>query len=203
MSMIQDFSINIKSAFNSMDFKFYNEPSFKQFEYIEHYCLNNINVASIHTHNGNTCKSNQLVYFQNYSRHLISFRGTVCDYTISIPVMYCENDHHFHAVLPNSVFVPHSSFSLFYILRVLSMKFFSSFTVEKITEIFQISISTLYRWISKYKIYLRIFTFLKNKYHMHFFIHIIYDFHNLINDIFDINLHTLFQYDRNLFNQST
>lgn len=200
--MIQDFALNIKSAFHSLDFKFYNEPTYELISQIESFCLNNISSSSVHTHNHSACKSSSLVYFQSYSRHLVSFHGTVCDETVSIPVMFCKNDKHYHAVLPNSIFVPHLSFSLFYILRVLSMKSFSSFTVEKIAKMFQISISTLYRWMSKYKIYLRIFTSLKNKYHMHFFIHLIYDFHDLINELFDINLHTLFQYDCTLFNQS-
>ncbi|MBM6842158.1 helix-turn-helix domain-containing protein [[Clostridium] spiroforme] len=66
---------------------------------------------------------------------------------------------------------------------------------------FQISASTLYRWIKRYNAYLRIFTFLKNRYHSHFFIHLLYDFSHVINDLFDLNLHTLFQYDRKLFNQ--
>lgn len=48
--MIQDFSLNIKSAFNSFDFfdsfdfKFFDEPDFDTVERIETYCLNNINV---------------------------------------------------------------------------------------------------------------------------------------------------------------
>lgn len=45
--MIQDFSLNIKSAFNSFDsfdFKFFDEPDFDTVERIETYCLNYINV---------------------------------------------------------------------------------------------------------------------------------------------------------------
>ena len=86
---------------------------------------------------------------------------------------------------------------------VLALKSCSAFTVEEITERFCISTSTLYRWISKYNAYLRIFNTLKNRYHMHFFVHLIYDFSNVIHDIFDFNLHTLFQYDRILSNHDT
>ena len=122
---------------------------------------------------------------------------------ITIPVLYCKNDKHYHAVLPNSIIVPYSSFSIFFILKVLALKSYSAFTVEEITERFCISTSTLYRWISKYNAYLRIFNTLKNRYHMHFFVHLIYDFSNVIHDIFDFNLHTLFQYDRTLSNHDS
>lgn len=53
--MIQDFSLNIKSAFNSFDFKFLDEPDFDTVERIETYCLNNINVSSCHTHDPPGC----------------------------------------------------------------------------------------------------------------------------------------------------
>ena len=159
--MIQDFSLIIKHAFTSQNYSFFNQPVSDQIEKIESYCLNYVNLSSVHTHNDLSCRSSNLVYFKSYTRHCIYFRGTVHDDMITIPVLYCKNDGHFHAVLPNSVFVPHSSFSLFFILKVLSTKFFTSFTVEKICDIFQISISTLYRWIVKYNIYLRIFASLK------------------------------------------
>lgn len=198
--MIQDFSLNIKSAFNSFDFKFLDEPDFDTIERIETYSLNNIDVSSCHIHDSYVCKSSNLVYFRSYSRHYVSYHDNVQDNMITIPVLYCKNDKHYHAVLPNSIIVPYSSFSIFFILKVLSLKSCSAFTVEKLVEIFHISTSTLYRWISKYNAYLRIFNTFKNRYHMHFFIHLIYDFSNVVHDIFDFNLHTLFQYDRTLFN---
>ena len=154
--MIQDFSLNIKSAFNSFDFKFFDEPDFDTVERIETYCLNNINASTQHTHNNSTCKSSQLVYFKNYSRHYVSYHGSVQDNMITVPVLYCKNDKHYHAILPNSIIVPYSSFSIFFILKVLALKSCSAFTVEEITERFCISTSTLYRWISKYNVYLDI-----------------------------------------------
>lgn len=198
--MIQDFSLYIKSAFNSFDFNFLDEPDFDTIERIETYCLNNIDISSCHSHDSSVCKSSNLVYFRNYSRHYVSYHDNVQDNMITIPVLYCKNDKHYHAVLPNSIIVPYSSFSIFFILKVLTLKSCSSFTVEKLVEIFHISTSTLYRWISKYNAYLRVFNTLKNRYHMHFFIHLIYDFSNVVHDIFDFDLHTLFQYDRTLFN---
>lgn len=120
--MIQDFSLNIKSAFNSLDLKFFDEPDFDIIERIETYCLNNIDISTQHTHKHSTCKSSQLIYFRNYSRHYVSFRGSVQDNMITIPVLYCKSDNHYHAVLPNSIIVPHSSFSIFFILKVLALK---------------------------------------------------------------------------------
>lgn len=88
--MIQDFSLNIKSAFNSFDFKFFDEPDFDTVERIETYCLNNINASTQHTHNNSTCKSSQLVYFKNYSRHYVSYHDSVQDNMITVPVLYCK-----------------------------------------------------------------------------------------------------------------
>lgn len=204
--MIQDFILNIKSAFDSQNIKFYNEPDFQQIQYIETYCLNHLELSSFHTHNNDDviCKSSNVKYYQSYHRHYVSFHnGQIDDQMLEVPVMYCHNDGHFHSILPASFIIPHSSYSIFFVLQVLSLKMFSSLTVEKIVNIFQIAFSTIYRWIKKYSYYLRIFSLLKNRYHMHFFIHLIYDYESVISDIFDMSLHTLFQSDRKLFQSST
>ncbi len=62
--MIQDFSLNIKSAFNSFDFKFFDEPDFDTIERIETYSLNNINVSSCHIHDSSVCKSSNLLILE-------------------------------------------------------------------------------------------------------------------------------------------
>lgn len=201
--MIQDFTLNIKSIFNSKDIKFYCEPVFDQIQSLENYCLNHLSSSSLHTHYGDICQSPNLSYYQSYERHYVSFHGTIDDQMLKVPVLYCQNDKHYHSILPSSFIIPHSSFSLCFVLQTLSLKIFSSLTVEKIVERFQISISTLYRWLDKYSHYLRIFVFLRNKYHMHFFLHLIYDYDEVISDIFDITLHTLFQNDRTLLKPLT
>lgn len=202
--MIQDFILNIKSAFDSQNIKFYNEPDFQQIQDIEAYCLNHLELSSLHTHNDIVCKSSNIKYYQCYQRHYVSFHnGRVNDQLLEVPVMYCYNDGHFHSILPAPFIIPHSSYSVCFILLVLSLKMSSSLTVEKIVNMFHISVSTLYQWVKKYSYYLRIFSFLKNRYHMHFFIHLIYDYENVISDIFDMSLHTLFQSDRKLFQSST
>lgn len=202
--MIQDFILNIKSAFDSQNIKFYNEPDFQQIQDIETYCLNHLELSSLHTHNDMKCKSSNVKYYQSYQRHYVSFHnGRVDDQLLEVPVMYCYNDGHFHSVLPALFIIPHSSYSVCFILLVLSLKMSSSLTVERIVNMFHISVSTLYQWVKKYSYYLRIFSFLKNRYHMHFFIHLIYDYESVISDIFDICLHTLFQSDRKLFQSST
>ena len=90
----------------------------------------------------------------NFIQYLFVAFLCVQDNMITVPVLYCKNDKHYHAVLPNSIIVPYSSFSIFFILKVLALKSCSAFTVEEITERFCISTSTLYRWISKYNAYL-------------------------------------------------
>lgn len=82
-----------------MTFIFFDEPVFSQIEKIEHYCLNNITDSSIHTHNGVSCRSSQLVYFRSYSRHYVSFHHDVHDDMMTIPVLYCKNDGHYHALI--------------------------------------------------------------------------------------------------------
>ena len=77
--MIQDFSLIIKHAFTSQNYSFFNQPVSDQIEKIESYCLNYVNLSSVHTHNDLSCKSSNLVYFKSYSRHYIYFRNTVHD----------------------------------------------------------------------------------------------------------------------------
>ena len=95
-----------------------------------------------------------------------------------------------HAVLPNSIIILlHSPFYVFFImLKVLSLESYSFFTVEKLVKVFHILTSTFYRWISNYNAYFKIFNILKNSYRMHFFIHIVYDFKNVISYILRILL---------------
>ena len=128
--MIQDFALNIKSAFNSQDFTFFNEPLFNQIEKIESYCLNNIESSLVHTHQDISCRSSQLDYFQSYSRHYVSFHGTVHDDMMTIPVLYCKNDGHYHSILPNSIIVPHISFSLFGLVTLNWTVFKRTVTIE-------------------------------------------------------------------------
>ncbi len=201
--MIQNFSLDIKSIFNSQQIKFYDEPLFSQIQVLETYCLNHLELSHVHTHNDSPCKSSNMKYYHSYKRHYISFHGVIDDQLLNVPVFYCENDEHYHSILPSYFIVPHSSYSVCFILNVLACKEYTSMTVEMITDKFMISISTLYRWINKYNVYLRLFMTLRDKYHMNFFIHMLYDYTDIIDEIFDINLHTLFQFDRKQFHQSS
>lgn len=117
--------------------QFFNQPVSDQIEKIESYCLNYVNLSSVHTHNDLSCKSSNLVYFKSYSRHYIYFRNTVHDDMITIPVLYCKNDGHFHAVLPNSVFIPHSSFSLFLFLKSFPQNFLLLLLLRKYAIFFR------------------------------------------------------------------
>ncbi|MEE0965562.1 MAG: hypothetical protein U0L85_00760 [Bacilli bacterium] len=51
---------------------------------------------------------------------------------ITIPVLYCKNDRHYHALLPNLIIVPHSSFSTFFILHVLHQSILKDGTIDMI-----------------------------------------------------------------------
>lgn len=44
--MIQDFNINIKTVFNTILIRFYNETIFNQIQHLETYCLNNLSLFS-------------------------------------------------------------------------------------------------------------------------------------------------------------
>jgi hypothetical protein len=64
--------------------------------------------------------------------------------------------------------------------------------VEKISEKYCISISTIYRWIDRYSYYLNYYNQLRNRYHMNLSINLLY--------LYEEQLHDIFQYDRKLFN---
>lgn len=120
-------------------------------------------LPSVYTHNDIFCKFLNLKYYQSYKRHYVSFHGVIDDQMLKIPVVYCENDEHYHSTLPSYFIVPYYSRSLCFILYVLACKIYASMIVEMIVDKFEISISTLYRWIDKYNVCLRIFMTLKDK----------------------------------------
>ena len=47
--------------------------------------------------------------------------------------------------------------------------------------------------------YLRYYMQLRNSYRMSFFVSMIYLYEDVMNDIYDLSSHALFQYDRKLF----
>ena len=87
------------------------------------------------------------VPFAYYDRHLVDFiHGHVCDTPIRVLRVQCSSCQHTHAILPD-VIVPYASYSLFFILRVLSEYFMHRLSVEALCSKFAISHSLLYRWL--------------------------------------------------------
>lgn len=199
--MLQSFSILIKHIFNSHIINFNNPLSADEFQLLEAYYLNNLNKSFIHTHNKDICRSPNLNYVLSYKRNYIIFQhNTVVEDTVSIPVVYCQSCNHYHAILPSLFITPYCQYSIPFILCVIFDKKYSHLTVEKISEKYCISISTIYRWIDRYSYYLNYYNQLRNRYHMNLSISLLYLYEELLHDIFDICVHTLFQYDRKLFN---
>lgn len=198
--MIQNFIINIKNIFNKNTINFQNPLSPKELQSLESYCLNNLKTSSFHSHHDTVCKSPNMKYFASYTRNYITFcNNTVVEEKCSIPVVYCSSCKHYHAVLTHFFIVPYCQYSIPFILCVLFDKYCTSLTVEEIVNKYNISTSTLYRWINKFSFYLNYYRQLRNKYCMNIFISLLYCFTEIINDLFDISGHSLFQHDRNLY----
>jgi hypothetical protein len=84
-------------------------------------------------------------YHNSYKRYLISYENnSVVINTVVIPRAMCSSCKHTHAILPE-IIVPHSSYSLVFILTVLK-EYFAKVNIVKICENYQISTSTLYLW---------------------------------------------------------
>lgn len=82
----------------------------------------------------------------SYARSLIDREGGKTVYAvIQIRRVLCTGCGHTHACLPDYV-VPYSTYSLFFILRVLAAYFLKLCSVERLCRSFAVSASMLYRW---------------------------------------------------------
>ena len=86
------------------------------------------------------------IYIQN---------GKVKICPVTIPRFICPSCGSTHAYLPSCI-IPHSSYSLFFVLAVLRMYYLKHLTVERLCEKFMISISTLYHWIKLFRLHKRL-----------------------------------------------
>lgn len=81
-----------------------------------------------------------------YERSLIDHKeGETVYARIRVKRERCESCGHTHAILPDYI-VPYSSYSLFFILRVLAEHFLKRRTVEGICGRYGITASMLYQW---------------------------------------------------------
>ena len=81
-----------------------------------------------------------------YGRRIIDF---ICGIPVTTEVtvlrLACQSCGHTHAVLPDLI-IPYSSYSLFFILRVLAEAFLHISSLEHLCERFCITQNQLYKW---------------------------------------------------------
>ena len=69
---------------------------------------------------------------------------------VTVLRLVCESCGHTHAILPDPI-IPYSTYSLFFILRVLAEAFAGFLTREQLCERFGITASQLYKWLSLFR----------------------------------------------------
>lgn len=106
-------------------------------------------------------------------------------------------------MLPDIIFVPFSQYSIFFIISVLCEKEFSSLTVKEITDKYQISPSTLYRWIKRFSAYKNAYINIRNHFSNNIFILMLYFHEDIIDKIYDKYSRTLFQCDKKHLQRDT
>lgn len=198
--MIQETFIAFKRFFNSSSFDFTSPISLDEFNRLETYLLNNIDSSSSHVHDFIECHSCRLKVYSYYDRNYVTFEdGHIVNKLCTIPVLYCENDMHYHALLPAPVFIPHFQYTLSFVLSVLYDKLYVQLKVEEITEKYELSIATLYRWIHRYRIYLRMYLSIRSSLELKLIIALKDNFIEIVNDFYNSFLCSPFQYNRKLF----
>lgn len=197
--MIQSFNFLIKDIFNSHLINFLNPLTIDEFQSLEIYSMNHLYRSPFHSHGNEKCKSPNLRYILSYTRNYITYKNNqIIENTIDIPVFYCENCEHYHAILPISLISPYCPYSIPFVLCVLYDKHISKLTIDELVEKYQISVSTIYRWEHKFKDLFNYYWMLRNKYEMTFFLSLLYSYEEIISDIFDISGFTLFQTNRKI-----
>ncbi len=89
----------------------------------------------------------------HYHRFITDYiDGKVVDSEITLVRVKCSVCGHTHSIIPAG-FVPYDLYSLSFMLQVLLKCFSRSMTIDSICQCYQISVSTLYRWIHLFKIH--------------------------------------------------
>lgn len=85
-------------------------------------------------------------YHDSYERYLVSYENErTITYQIDITRIICSSCKHTHAILPD-IIIPHSSYSLVFVLMVLKDYFSGKMKILVICEKYDISTSVLYAW---------------------------------------------------------
>lgn len=86
-----------------------------------------------------------------YDRSIIDFlSGRQEKASLCILRVFCDSCQHAHAVLPE-VIIPYSTFSLFFVLRILAEYFAGLYTREQLCEKFDVSANQLRRWTALWR----------------------------------------------------
>lgn len=94
-----------------------------------------------HCHSRGNCS-----FHKTYPRYLVDFhQSRICSDVIRVTVVRCSSCGSYHSILPD-VIIPYQSYSLPFILHVLSRYFQHHDTVSSICDRFDIAPPTLYRW---------------------------------------------------------
>ena len=86
-----------------------------------------------------------------YNRDMITIeKGNRKEYKITIPRVICESCGVTHALL-SDILIPHSSYTLRFVLYALRAFFNRTCTVAELCERYCIAVSTIYEWSSLFK----------------------------------------------------
>ena len=86
-----------------------------------------------------------------YGRSIIDFKaGRQEKSDLCVLRVFCDSCRHAHAVLPD-IIIPYSSYSLFFVLRLLGEYFAGLFTIEQLCERYDISQNQFFKWLALWK----------------------------------------------------
>ena len=86
-----------------------------------------------------------------YGRSIIDFKaGKQEKSDLCVLRVFCDSCSHAHAILPD-VIIPYSSYSLFFVLRILGEYFAGLYTIEQLCERYRISQNQLFKWVALFK----------------------------------------------------
>ena len=86
-----------------------------------------------------------------YGRSIIDFmNGRQERSDLCILRVFCDSCEHAHAVLPD-IIIPYSSYSLFFVLRLLGEYFAGLSTIEQLCERYAVSLNQFFRWLALWK----------------------------------------------------
>lgn len=206
--MVQDlyllFNMYLRQFLYSSQFDPFKGVSFDAFESFEKFVIKNMELHLSHSfmenNKRNICTYSKVKPHSSYPRYFCSLEnGRFVSKKVRVSVVYCPNCHHYHSVIPYALIVPYSQYSLSFVLSVLYEKIVLHEKVETITRKYDISISTLYRWIRKYSVFLRLFLRTSESCTDDLLKKLKEAGHKILKSMFDAYGIAIFQFDRKLF----